>query len=140
MAIPDKQLELDAPLTALTATRASTNYYINVGNGDLSINTQPLYIQAYVDTALTSGGASTLTVTVETDDNSSFSSAEVLLTTGSIAKASLVKGYELFNAKLPHGVQKYLRLNYTVGTADFTAGTVNGRISTSMNTRYNYPL
>lgn len=119
--------EFDAVGTALTATRASTNVIDLRGFADSAIGC-PLYVYVQVNTALTSGGSSTLTVAIQTDDNSSFSSATTLFTTGSIAKASLVAGYRILSVALPEGCERYIRLNYTVGTADFTAGTITAEL------------
>ena len=84
----------------------------------------PLEILIQWTVAAVSGGASTVTVDLETADNSSFSSATVLATTGAIAKATLVAGYQMKIHYMPRGAERYIRLNYTVGTADLTAGNV----------------
>jgi len=124
MSMLDEKLKLDGYGTALTATRVSGNYInTNAYEGDIGVGGEA-YIFVQVDAALTSAGSSTLTVTVETDDNSSFASPKILMTTGSIAKAALVKGYVLFNHEIPSGAEKYIQVRYTVGTADFTAGSV----------------
>ena len=84
----------------------------------------PLEILIQWTVAAVSGGASTVTVDLETDDNSAFSSATVLATTGAIAKATLVAGYQMKIHYMPRGAERYIRLNYTVATADLTAGKV----------------
>ncbi|UOF77489.1 major capsid protein [Caudoviricetes sp.] len=119
----DYQNTFDPTGTALTATRVSTNYLDTRGAGDVGIGC-PLYVDIVVHTLFASGGSSTLTVTLETDDNTSFSSATTLWTSGAIPKASLVKGYRL-QFPVPVGAERYLQLRYTVGTADFTAGKLN---------------
>jgi hypothetical protein len=124
---------------AITATAASTNY-IDLGavgsdvNGnqltrDLGKGTPvPLLIQ--VLTAFTASGSATLTITLEVDDNTSFSSAKTVYTSGAVAKATLVAGYRLPIRYVPKGAdERYLRLNYTVATGPMTAGTITAGIT-----------
>ena len=125
--ITDILNEFDAPATALTATRVSTNVIDTRGVADIGIGAD-IFLYVQVNTALTSAGASTLAVSIETDDNSAFSSATTIYTTVAIPKASLVGGYQVVNTPIPSGCERYLRLRYTVGTADFTAGTVTAEI------------
>lgn len=106
---------------AVTATAATTNYIDlgadrNIGNGE------PIELFAMVTTTTTSGGSTTMTFALQTDSDSAFGSAETLLVTGSIAKATLVAGYEFLRVRLPQGVKRYVRGYFTVSTADFTAG------------------
>lgn len=108
---------------ALTATAASTNI-IDLGAAR-ELGTANIRLRVQVDAALTSGGSSTLTIALQTDDNASFSSATALFTTAAIPKASLVAGYVAVDIVVPKGTERYLRLNYTVGTADFTAGNIS---------------
>lgn len=75
-----------------------------------------------VDCTTTAAGTSgTLTVALETDDNSSFSSPTVLYQTSAIAQTSLVAGTRLALVQIPSTVQKYLRVTFTVG-GTLTAG------------------
>lgn len=79
-----------------------------------------------------------LTVAVETDDNSAFSSAKVVHSQV-VALADLALGKRLSIRELPYGVaERYLRLNYTVtGTAPttgkITAGFTMGNDETITN-------
>lgn len=128
---------------AVTATAASTNYMDlkapstppgapaalsnNLGGG----NDMQLLVQVTADFAtLTS-----LTVTVETDDNSSFSSAATIASSPAIAAASLVAGYIFPLAHIPMtGMERYVRLKYTVGGSNATAGTITASIVPSIQT------
>jgi hypothetical protein len=75
----------------------------------------------FVDAA----GAGTLTVSLEVDDNSGFSSATTVWTSGAIPKATLVAGYRLPIEYLPKGInERYFRLYYTVATGPMTAGKI----------------
>lgn len=109
---------------AITATANSEDIFDASVDRDLGKgNKIPVNIQ--VTTDFVSGGASTLTVSMETDDNASFSSAETIWTSAAIPKASLVAGYKFDIAALPRTNQRYIRLVYTVGVADFTAGNIS---------------
>jgi len=79
-----------------------------------------------------------LTVTIETDDNSSFSSATTVYSSGAIPVATLVAGYPFkVPAHFPLGTnERYVRLKYTVAgssatTGKITAGVVDGRQTNS---------
>ena len=74
-----------------------------------------------------------LTVTVQTDDNSAFSSAADVLSM-TIPLASLVLGYKSPVITLPMKMERYIRLNYTVtGTAP-TTGKVTAGITGGVQT------
>jgi len=130
----DKLLQLDAD-HAYTATAVSTNVYdlgpvTQNATRDLGAGEQ-LYLTILITTTvLASGGASTTVFTLETDDNTSLSSAAVLLRGESIAKATLVAGY--FYAKnqpIPAGTyERYLGIRFTPTTNDWTAGAVSAWI------------
>lgn len=91
---------------------------------------RPLWLNVQVgETALDSSGeAATLTVDLYTDaDNAStFTKALTLATT--IAEATLVAGYRIASVPLPVGLLRYNKLTYTVGTEDFTSGTITAWI------------
>jgi len=106
---------------AVTATAASTDI-IDLGAVRDIGNGEPLELVILVTETATSGGSSTVTIDLQTDDNSGFSSAATLASSGAIAKASITAGTELLRVKVPLNVERYLRLYYTVATADLTAG------------------
>lgn len=111
---------------AITATANSTNV-VDLGAADLDAG-EPLHINAQVIEAFTAAGSATLTVSLETDDNSGFSSAKTLVTTAAIGKADLVEGYQIPISFLPANVERYVRLVYTVATGPMTAGKVTSFI------------
>jgi len=95
----------------------SPNTVRNIGVGD------DLYLYIICTTTAQSAGASTVTFTLETDDNSSFSSVTTPYTTAAIPKASLTAGTEVVKVKLPITTyERYLRVNVAVATANLTAG------------------
>jgi outer membrane cobalamin receptor len=136
----DAQL-LFSDLQAVTATANSTNLIDTLAARDIAAG-EDLYVTCVVTTTTVSAGSTTLTITLETDDNSSFSSATTLYTTSAIPKATLVAGYRALAFKLPRYTERYLRLVYTVAVADFSAGkflaglTLTGTISDELRTVY----
>lgn len=129
---------VDAQLTfsdaqAVTATAASTNY-IDLGplfSGNLTRNLgvgERMYIVVNVDVAMTdSGSDSTIAVTLETDDNTSFSSATTLATLGTFAAVSAV-GTQII-AALPVGAyERYIQLRYTAANGNLSTGSFTASI------------
>ncbi|ARB21543.1 Bbp16 family capsid cement protein [Klebsiella sp. K794] len=124
------QQALFSAAQAITATAASTNV-IDTGSakdvgkyGDIPLLIQ--VVEAF-------NNLTSLTVTVQTDDNSAFSSAADVLTM-TIPLASLVLGYKSPVITLPMKMERYIRLNYTVtGTAP-TTGKVTAGITGGVQT------
>mgnify|MGYP000871811203 CR=1 FL=1 len=114
---------LDADLVfsnkqAVTATAASTNK-IDLGVAGDAIG-QELTIHAVVDTAFAT--LTSLTVSLETSaDDSTWTT---VLSGPAIARASLTKGASIFCVRVPQGLSRYVRLKYTVGGSNATAGKV----------------
>lgn len=102
-----------------TGDNASTNVVdlgaINQGDGG------GLYLVFQVDTTVTSGGAATVQIELETDSAAAMSSATQIALTEAIGKAALVAGYTRV-LPLPHDLERYTRVNYLVGAAALTAG------------------
>lgn len=118
---------------AITASAASTNVIdlgatqtpknaANALTRDIGKGT-PIPLRIQVTTAFAT--LTSLTVSVQTDDNSGFSSAATVATTPAIAVASLVAGYVFPLTVVPRGtLERYVRLYYTVAGSSATAGTV----------------
>jgi hypothetical protein len=97
---------------ALTATGASTNI-IDLGN-DADIGPgRNLYVVTQVGVAADgSSGNETYVVTLQTDDNSAFSSPT------DIASVTIPRGTaagEMFTIGFPANNERYLRINYALG-------------------------
>lgn len=116
---------------AVTATAASTNYVDlgpltgtarNIGVGE------DLYIRINVDVALTdSGSDSTVAITLETDNNTAFSSATTLATVASVSALAAVGTsyiYKLSSA----AYERYIQLRYTVSGGDLSTGSFTAAI------------
>lgn len=127
---------------AVTASAASTDV-IDLGpidgtRRDIGVG-YPLEFWATVDTTATAAGAATLNVQLQTSpDNSTWTT---IYDSGALALSALTAGKRLFSAKVPAGVQKYIRVNYSVGTGPLTAGAFTSGINLDVdnNTPY-YPI
>lgn len=107
---------------AVTVTAPSTDS-LDLGVNPRGIgNGEPLELVIVVTEAATAAGAATVTVDLETDDNAGFASPAVVASSGAIGKAALTAGTEVLRVKVPLGVERYLRVNYTVATGPLTAG------------------
>lgn len=78
------------------------------------------------------GDAVTLTVAFQTDDDVAFGSATTLWTSATLAQATVVAGYTIFEADLSNYDDKtrkvYPLYFYTCGTADATKGKIDAFI------------
>ncbi len=127
---------------AITASAASTDV-IDLGpidgtRRDIGVG-YPLEFWATVDTTATAAGDATLNVQLQTSpDNSTWTT---IYDSGALALSALTAGKRLFSAKVPAGVQKYLRVNYSVATGPLTAGAFTSGINLDVdnNTPY-YPI
>ena len=123
---------------AITASAASTNY-LDLGapgtpHGAAAALAQdigkgepiPILVQVTEDFAtLTS-----LTIAIEVDDNTSFSSATVVYASEAIAAAALLAGKTIPLQFVPNDVnERYVRVNYTVSGSNATAGKVTAGIT-----------
>lgn len=124
------QQALFSAAQAITATAASTNVIDTGSNKDVGKYGDITLLIQVVESFNT---LTSLTVTVQTDDNSAFSSATDVLSL-TIPLASLVQGYKSPVITLPMKIERYIRLNYTVtGTAP-TAGKVTAGITGGVQT------
>jgi hypothetical protein len=132
----DVQAEFSAA-QAITATAASTNF-INLGlpktaPGAPAATKRDLGTHQAIEIQVVEafGTLTSLTVNVEMDDNSSFSSPKTVATTGAIPLAKLTLGAILPISQLPLGSdEQYLRLNYVVAGTDADAGKITSGLVT----------
>lgn len=100
---------------ALTGTAASTNLIDHLAAGHMGSG-EPMALVLDVDVAAdTASGNETYVVTLQTDDNSGFSSAATVAT-ATIAGSALTAGSQHV-LPIPPGVnvERYTRVNYTLG-------------------------
>lgn len=96
---------------ALSATGASTNIIDLGAERKLGVG-EPMAVVIMCDVAL-AGTSPTLVVTLQSDDNSGFSSATSIIATQSVG--ALAAGAKLV-LPIPAGnTERYIRLNYTLG-------------------------
>lgn len=99
---------------ALTVTAASTNIIDHGQDRNMGIGT-PLAVVLTVDVSAAGGG--TLTITVQSDDNSGFSSPGTVIATAALAAAALVAGAQVvIPVPADIGMERFTRLNYTLAT------------------------
>jgi hypothetical protein len=99
--------------------------------------TDQLMLLCEVVTPFTSGGSATLQVQFQTSaDNSAWST---LVQSDAVPVASLVQGYKFLPGEVPGGTQRYVRLNYVVGTAAMTAGAITAALVPSLDVQPVYP-
>ncbi|QPT15228.1 hypothetical protein I6G37_09925 [Serratia rubidaea] len=119
-------LNMFSQAQAVTASAASTDIIdlgpLYAGNDVRDIGPgYPVEFFAQVAANAAAGGSATVTISLQTSKTSDFASATTLLQTGAIAVADLKVGYR-YVGTVPHGVQRYLRVNYAVATGPLTAG------------------
>lgn len=129
MILDDKLCLSDAQ--EVTADAGSTNYIdllaaSNIGKGE------PLVVMFTVDTTFDTGSeGGTLDITLQTDDNTSFTSATTIATATQIAEATLVAGMTPVVLPIPtfYTGERYFRAYYNVNNSDpFTAGKINAYV------------
>lgn len=112
---------------AVTSSAAGDYYVDTLAAGDAIAPGARLKV--LVNTAFVTGDSATLTVALQTDDKSSFSSATTLYTTSALAATSIdAAGDNVIDIVIPPKAERYLRVYYTVGTGTFSAGKIDARI------------
>jgi hypothetical protein len=125
---------------AVTASAASTNL-IDFGSArDIGVGRE-LYCVVVVDVDMTDVGSdSTVTVTLETDDNSGFASATAVQTIGTFA-ATTAAGSRLVARLQPDaGWEQYVRAYYTVANGNLTTGSFTAFLTTDIQAWTAYPI
>ncbi|ECO5283710.1 hypothetical protein QL374_004904 [Salmonella enterica] len=125
---------------AVTASAASTDV-IDLGpiddtRRDIGIG-YPLEFWVMVNTTATADGAATVNVQLQTShDNSTWTT---IYDSGALALAKLTAGNRVASAKVPSGVLRYLRVNYSVVTGPLTAGAFTSGINLDVDANTPYP-
>lgn len=128
---------------AVTASAPSTDVVdlgpIDGTRRDIGVG-YPLEWFVNATTAAAAAGAATVNIQFQTSsDNSTW---RTLASSGDLALADLTAGKRIVAQKVPQGVLRYLRVNYSVGTGPLTAGAFTSGINLDVdgnNTSY-YPI
>ena len=126
---------------AVTASAASTDT-IDLGpidgtRRDIGVG-EPLEYWVTTNATATAAGAATVNVQLQTSpDNSTWTT---IASSGDLALASLIAGRRIVSQKVPQGVQRYLRVNYVVGTGPLTAGAFTAGINLDVDGNNHYPI
>jgi len=137
--LTDALLQLSSA-QAITASAVSTNTIDLQQARDLG-HGKDLYVAITVDEAATAAGAATVNFQVITSAAANLSSPAVLIQSGAIGKAELAIGCRPIVLRIPSAVllaqpvgQRYLGVQYTVGTGPlltgkFSAAIVDSKVS-----------
>jgi hypothetical protein len=133
--ILDERLELGDDLALTTATTAAylLGDVIDLGGDGLDGNSEDIYLNIEVTSAITSTGAATVQFALCSDAQAAISVDGTQTThfqTVAIPKATLVAGYQIASVQLPRGVyERYLGAVVTTGTAPLSGGKVNAYLT-----------
>lgn len=115
-------------LAVSTGDTASTNV-LDTGTAQDEGIGEPAYVNVLVTTAFTSAGSATIAAVLQSSpDNSTWTDAIVGPALAYNA-AGAGAGQYLLQARLPVGLQRYMRVAYRVGTAALTAGAASAFVS-----------
>lgn len=131
-------LNLFSDEQAITVTAPSTDV-IDLGVDRDIGSGEAIELVIKVNDLFTAAGDATLTIDVETDNDSAFGSANIIASSGAIGKAALTAGSEHLKIRVPMTTERYLRLNYTVATGPMTAGSLTAGLQLSRQDNRAYP-
>lgn len=138
--ITDKLL-MFSEAQAVTNTAASTDVIdlgpIDGNRRDIGVG-YPLEFWVLINEAATASGEATVNIQLQTSENNS--SWSTIYDSGALAKATMTAGKRVVSAKVPAGVQRYLRVNYSVATGQLTAGKFTAGISLDVDANTPYPI
>lgn len=105
---------------------------------------EPLFLVVKIDTLVAAAaGAANITFKLVSDSTADLAtSPTVHLTSGALAKGTLVAGYTVFAVALPRGTyERYLGVTYTPDTNNITAGKADAFLTTDVSkwTAYDSP-
>lgn len=133
----DKSLEF-SDSQAVTVTAGSTNI-LDLGVARDIGSGEKLELVIQIDEAVTADGAAVTTFELRQSANANMSSPDTLLTiASSVAKGTLIAGYQVCRIPLPPNTKRYLDVYYTVGTGPWTAGKVSAFITTAAQQKQAY--
>ena len=117
-------------ITAQSATPSSDVIDLNVTGRNIRNNAK-LICRVAGEAFDSSADNVTLAVVFQTDDDVAFGSATTLWTSATLAQATLVAGYTIYEVDLSDfndKLERYIRFTYQCGTADATKGKIDAFI------------
>lgn len=117
---------------AITVTATSTDT-LDLQKASTSVNRLPVLVRGK------NLAPTTATITVQLQQSSDNSTWETIETSRAYTGAELNSGV-IAEVVLPVKPKRYVRLNYSVGSGPFTAGTVFSHISDSRDVNATYPV
>lgn len=117
-------------ITAQTSTISEDVIDLNVTGRNIR-NSAKVICRVAGEAFDSSGDNVTLTVTFQTDDDVAFGSATTLWTSATLAQATLVAGYTIYEVDLSDfndKLERYISFTYQCGTADATKGKIDAFI------------
>ena len=123
---------------AVTATAVSTDKMDlssirHIGDGEQMV----VYI--LVEETVTAAGAATVDFQFVVDDNAALSSPAIAISSGAIAKAILVAGFEI-RMRIPVvDFERFIGMNFVVATGPLTTGKFTAGIVLTADKQRNYP-
>lgn len=123
---------------AITASAASTNY-LDLGIAGRNIGSgEELHLVMIVSTAFTDASSdSTVTASLQTDDNTSFSTATTIRTFDTLAALTAVgttRIYKLEPFTAAGLYERYIQLYYTVAGGNLTTGAIKAFLTLDVQT------
>lgn len=130
---------------AVTATAASSNYIdtgpLFTGNTGRDLGVSELYLAVSVDVAMTdSGSDSTIAVSLETDDNTGFSSAATVATFITIPALTAAGTKYFFRLPVSPAIpyERYLQVKYTAANGNLTTGSFTAALVKNIDSWRSY--
>lgn len=121
-------------ITGAAATFSSTHILdmgpLATGNLYRNLAVSELFLITRFEVTLTSGGSATVSVRLMGDNNSAMSSGALILQQSSLVAYAGITAGTVYKTPLPRvNMERYLQVEYIVGTAALTAGTVSSWLS-----------
>ena len=131
----------DSPTSHSSATPSTNTIDLGIARDLGGAVTDELFLECGVTAPFTSGGSATMQVQLQgSNDNSAWSTLEQ---SDAVPVASLVQGYKYLAGRMVSPQSgtpfRYLRLNYVIGTADMTGGTLVAGLVPSLQKNPAYP-
>jgi hypothetical protein len=113
----------------VTASAASTSYIDTGVKGDALDGSENYLVVRCKAVVGSSGHAATIIVALQSDSDPAFGTVVSNFISATFAEAVVVAGYVLVKMKLPVGLKRYIRVYYTIGTENLTAGSFDAYLT-----------